>query len=83
MAFIGQKLGRRAFIAIGGLLIIIGGSLQAGASGTAYLYAGRVIGGVGMGSFFSFVFFLRFSEIMNRIQLNHGPGLGRRNFQSR
>ena len=51
MAFIGQKLGRRMYIFIGGLLIILGGSLQAGANGTAYLYAGRIIGGVGMGRY--------------------------------
>lgn len=49
MAFIGNMLGRRLFIVIGGLLVICGGSLQAGAHGTEYLYSGRIIGGVGMG----------------------------------
>lgn len=49
MAFIGKMLGRRMFIVIGGALIIIGGSLQAGAHGVEYLIAGRVIAGIGMG----------------------------------
>lgn len=49
MAFIGKMLGRRMFIVIGGALIILGGSLQAGAQGVEYLIAGRVIAGIGMG----------------------------------
>lgn len=49
MGFIGQLLGRRLFIVLGGLLICFGAGLQAGAHGTSYLTAGRVIGGVGMG----------------------------------
>lgn len=51
IAFIGNMLGRRMFIVIGGLMVILGGSLQAGAQGTEYLYSGRIIGGIGMGQF--------------------------------
>lgn len=46
---VGQKMGRRLFIVIGGVLLIIGAGLQAGAHGSAYLIAGRVVGGIGMG----------------------------------
>lgn len=56
MAFIGNMLGRRLYIVIGGLLVICGGSLQAGAQGTEYLYSGRIIGGVGMGMVSSLFF---------------------------
>lgn len=49
MAFIGKMLGRRIYIIIGGMLIILGGGLQAGAHGVDYLIAGRVIAGIGMG----------------------------------
>ena len=49
MGFVGQKLGRRMFIVIGGVLLAIGAGLQAGAHGVSYLIAGRVVGGVGMG----------------------------------
>ncbi|KIW64609.1 hypothetical protein PV04_09532 [Phialophora macrospora] len=47
--FLGQMLGRRMFIVIGGVLVCIGAGLQAGAQGTAYLISGRVIAGLGMG----------------------------------
>ena len=47
--FVGQKLGRRLFIVIGGVLLVIGAGLQAGSESSAYLIGGRVIGGVGMG----------------------------------
>jgi MFS family permease len=47
--FVGQMLGRRMFIVIGGLLVCLGAGLQAGAHGTAYLIGGRVVAGVGMG----------------------------------
>ncbi|OAG42939.1 hypothetical protein AYO21_02890 [Fonsecaea monophora] len=47
--FVGQMLGRRLFIVIGGLLICLGAGLQAGAQGTSYLISGRVVGGLGMG----------------------------------
>lgn len=47
--FVGQKLGRRIFIVIGGALLIVGAGLQAGAHGSSYLISGRVIGGIGMG----------------------------------
>ncbi|KAG9768053.1 hypothetical protein KCU88_g7308, partial [Aureobasidium melanogenum] len=49
VGFVGQKLGRRLFIVIGGVLLCVGAGLQAGARGSAYLIAGRVIGGIGMG----------------------------------
>ncbi|ETI21553.1 hypothetical protein G647_07900 [Cladophialophora carrionii CBS 160.54] len=47
--FVGQMLGRRLFIVIGGVLVCFGAGLQAGAHGTAYLISGRVIAGLGMG----------------------------------
>lgn len=47
--FVGQKLGRRLFIVIGGALLIVGAGLQAGSRSSAYLIAGRVVGGIGMG----------------------------------
>ncbi|KAK4941566.1 hypothetical protein LTR10_018585 [Elasticomyces elasticus] len=47
--FVGQILGRRLYIVIGGGLIIVGAGLQAGARGSSYLIAGRVIAGIGMG----------------------------------
>jgi MFS family permease len=49
MAFIGKMLGRRMFIVIGGALIILGGSLQAGSQDVSYLIGGRVVAGIGMG----------------------------------
>lgn len=45
----GQKLGRRTYIVIGGILMVIGAGLQAGAHGTSYLIVGRVIAGIGNG----------------------------------
>jgi MFS family permease len=47
MGLFGQKLGRRLFIVIGGVLICIGAGLQAGAHGASYLIGGRVVAGVG------------------------------------
>ena len=47
--FVGQMLGRRLFIVIGGVLICIGAGLQAGAHGSSYLIGGRVVAGLGMG----------------------------------
>jgi MFS family permease len=49
MAFIGKMLGRRMFIVIGGLLILLGAGLQTGSHGVGYLIGGRVIAGIGMG----------------------------------
>ncbi|KAL1301913.1 hypothetical protein AAFC00_006091 [Neodothiora populina] len=49
MGVFGQKLGRRVFIVLGGALLVVGAALQAAAQGTAYLIAGRVVGGIGMG----------------------------------
>ena len=49
MGFVGQKLGRRMFIVIGGVLLFVGAGLQAGANGVSYLISGRVVGGIGMG----------------------------------
>ncbi|KAJ9604383.1 hypothetical protein H2200_011217 [Cladophialophora chaetospira] len=46
---VGQMLGRRLFIVIGGVLVLIGAGLQAGAHGTSYLIGGRVVAGLGMG----------------------------------
>lgn len=47
--FVGQMMGRRMFIVIGGLLVLLGAGLQAGAHGVSYLISGRVIAGIGMG----------------------------------
>jgi len=47
--FVGQKLGRRLYIVLGGVLLVVGAGLQAGARGSSYLIGGRVIGGIGMG----------------------------------
>lgn len=49
MGFVGQKLGRRIFIVIGGIFLSIGAGLQAGSQSSAYLIGGRVVGGIGMG----------------------------------
>ncbi|EXJ84396.1 hypothetical protein A1O3_05063 [Capronia epimyces CBS 606.96] len=49
VGIVGQKMGRRLYIAIGGVLLCVGAGLQAGAKGSSYLIAGRVIGGIGMG----------------------------------
>ncbi|KIX96160.1 uncharacterized protein Z520_07938 [Fonsecaea multimorphosa CBS 102226] len=48
-AVVGHKLGRRIYIAIGSLLLIVGAGMQAGANGPGTLIGGRVIGGIGMG----------------------------------
>ncbi len=50
--FVGQKLGRRLYIVLGGVLLVVGAGLQAGARGSSYLIGGRVIGGIGMGMSF-------------------------------
>ncbi|PSS22947.1 hypothetical protein M430DRAFT_98158 [Amorphotheca resinae ATCC 22711] len=54
-ATIGQKLGRRIYIVIGGLILILGASIQAGSNGTGMMIAGRVIAGVGTGMETSFI----------------------------
>lgn len=54
-AVVGDRLGRRMFIIIGGLLLILGASLQAGANATATMIAGRVIAGIGTGLETSFI----------------------------
>lgn len=82
MAFVGQKLGRRVYIILGGLLILLGGSLQAGAYGTAYLYAGRVIGGVGMGLCTYCLVIPQFADRSARFRINHDTRMGRRDLQS-
>lgn len=45
----GHRLGRRVFLAVGSVLLIIGAGMQAGANGTGVLIGGRIIGGIGMG----------------------------------
>lgn len=47
--FTGQRLGRRIFIVVGGVFLVIGASLQAASNSATFLIAGRVVGGVGMG----------------------------------
>lgn len=42
-------LGRRMTIMIGALVFCIGGGLQTGAQTLSYLYAGRVVAGLGVG----------------------------------
>lgn len=48
-SIVGHKMGRRVFIALGSLLLIVGAAMQAAANGTGVLIAGRIISGVGMG----------------------------------
>ncbi|KAF1941410.1 MFS sugar transporter-like protein, partial [Clathrospora elynae] len=45
----GDYLGRRMTIMVGALVFCLGGALQTGAQGLSYLYAGRLIAGVGVG----------------------------------
>ncbi|KAF1912763.1 general substrate transporter [Ampelomyces quisqualis] len=45
----GDKLGRRMTILIGAIVFCLGGALQTGAQGLSYLYAGRLIAGLGVG----------------------------------
>lgn len=45
----GDYFGRRLTILIGSIIFILGGGLQTGAMSLEYLYAGRVIAGVGVG----------------------------------
>ncbi|KAL1859769.1 hypothetical protein VTK73DRAFT_7446 [Phialemonium thermophilum] len=48
-AFVGDRLGRRWTIIIGGLITAIGALLQAAAFGIPQLIVGRIVGGVGYG----------------------------------
>ena len=54
-AMVGQQLGRRVFIVIGGALLILGAGLQAGANSYGTVIAGRLIGGIGTGLETTFV----------------------------
>ncbi|EME89014.1 uncharacterized protein MYCFIDRAFT_55519 [Pseudocercospora fijiensis CIRAD86] len=45
----GDYLGRKKTILLGALVFILGGALQTGAQSLAYLYAGRLIAGAGVG----------------------------------
>jgi MFS family permease len=45
----GDKLGRRMTILIGAIVFCLGGALQTGAQALSYLYAGRLIAGLGVG----------------------------------
>lgn len=54
-ATVGEKLGRRIYIFIGGLIIILGASIQASSSGSGMMIAGRVLAGVGTGMETSFI----------------------------
>jgi hypothetical protein len=45
----GDLFGRRLTILIGSIIFILGGGLQTGAQSLEYLYAGRVIAGIGVG----------------------------------
>ncbi|RMZ71929.1 MFS sugar transporter [Pyrenophora seminiperda CCB06] len=47
---LGDYLGRRLTIMIGAIVFCLGGSLQTGAMNIGYLYAGRILAGVGIGS---------------------------------
>lgn len=48
--FLGDKLGRRWTILIGAVVFCLGGALQTGAMSLAYLYSGRAIAGLGVGT---------------------------------
>lgn len=54
-AFFGEMLGRRIFIVIGALTIILGVGLQAGAADWRMMVGGRVVGGIGLGIETSFI----------------------------
>lgn len=45
----GDWLGRRLTIMTGGIIFVLGGSLQTGAQNLAYLWAGRFLAGLGVG----------------------------------
>ena len=45
----GDYLGRRLTIMLGALIFLLGGALQTAAQSLHYLYAGRAIGGLGVG----------------------------------
>ncbi|CAA9960662.1 Sugar transporter STL1 [Pyrenophora teres f. maculata] len=47
---LGDYLGRRLTIMIGSIVFCLGGALQTGAQHIGYLYAGRILAGVGIGS---------------------------------
>ncbi|TPX52967.1 hypothetical protein SeMB42_g01079 [Synchytrium endobioticum] len=49
VSFGGDLLGRKKIIFIGGLFFILGGALQTGSNSIGMLYAGRMIGGCGVG----------------------------------
>lgn len=44
---IGDRLGRKWTILMGSVIFCLGGGLQTGAQGLGYLYAGRLLAGVG------------------------------------
>ncbi|KAE9964554.1 hypothetical protein EG328_010362 [Venturia inaequalis] len=46
---IGDRLGRKWTILMGSVIFCLGGGLQTGAQGLGYLYAGRLLAGVGVG----------------------------------
>ncbi|CAN9350209.1 unnamed protein product [Alternaria alternata] len=46
---LGDWLGRRLTILTGAVIFMLGGSLQTGAQNLGYLYAGRILAGVGVG----------------------------------
>jgi len=46
---LGDWLGRRLAIMIGAIIFCLGGGLQTGAQDVSYLYAGRVVAGLGVG----------------------------------
>lgn len=47
---LGDMIGRKKTIMIGALIFCMGGGLQTGARNLAYLYAGRAIAGLGVGT---------------------------------
>lgn len=47
---LGDMLGRKKTILIGALIFCLGGGLQTGAQNLGYLYAGRAIAGLGVGT---------------------------------
>ncbi|KAF9693282.1 hypothetical protein EKO04_008832 [Ascochyta lentis] len=48
--YAGDKLGRRWTIFVGAIVFCLGGALQTGAQSLAYLYSGRAIAGLGVGT---------------------------------
>lgn len=45
----GDWLGRKLTVLVGAIIFLVGGALQTGAQGLSYLYAGRLIAGLGVG----------------------------------